>query len=178
MTRTFSCTGQFFASFPLCLDISLLGILCVYCYYGFHLWNSLLQPSGRYLGAFCSKQCRAKQMACDVFRDFSRQKANVKKGRTSKDEGLDRISSSPSSSSSSSCFYIWFWIWWWFGVQCRWMCATIKPFASFFKGNWLTTLTSLHRHIIICRSNFLFGYLGFSFFSLLCITNLMYKCVF
>ncbi|KAL9295946.1 putative Zf-FLZ domain-containing protein [Arabidopsis thaliana] len=74
-----------------------------------------------YLGAFCSKQCRAKQMACDVFRDFSRQKAN---------------------------------------------------------GNWLTTLTSLHRHIIICRSNFLFGYLGFSFFSLLCITNLMYKCVF
>ncbi|VYS61282.1 unnamed protein product [Arabidopsis thaliana] len=55
-----------------------------------------------YLGAFCSKQCRAKQMACDVFRDFSRQKANVKKGRTSKDEGLDRIS----SSSSSSCFYI------------------------------------------------------------------------
>ncbi|AEE80451.1 senescence-associated-like protein (DUF581) [Arabidopsis thaliana] len=59
-----------------------------------------------YLGAFCSKQCRAKQMACDVFRDFSRQKANVKKGRTSKDEGLDRISSSPSSSSSSSCFYI------------------------------------------------------------------------
>ncbi|CAA0388245.1 unnamed protein product [Arabidopsis thaliana] len=57
-----------------------------------------------YLGAFCSKQCRAKQMACDVFRDFSRQKANVKKGRTSKDEGLDRISSS--SSSSSSCFYI------------------------------------------------------------------------
>ena len=105
MTRTFSCTGQFFASFPLCLDISLLGILCVYCYYGFHLWNSLLQPSGRYLGAFCSKQCRAKQMACDVFRDFSRQKANVKKGRTSKDEGLDRISSSPSSSSSSSWLF-------------------------------------------------------------------------
>ncbi|CAB86424.1 hypothetical protein [Arabidopsis thaliana] len=64
---------------------------------------------------FCKKNLRhdedvfmygAKQMACDVFRDFSRQKANVKKGRTSKDEGLDRISSSPSSSSSSSCFYI------------------------------------------------------------------------
>ncbi|CAL9245295.1 unnamed protein product [Arabidopsis halleri] len=57
-----------------------------------------------YLGAFCSKQCRAKQMALDIFREFPRHKAIAKKGRTSKDEVLERISSS--SSSSSSRFYI------------------------------------------------------------------------
>ncbi|XP_010473748.1 PREDICTED: uncharacterized protein LOC104753158 [Camelina sativa] len=54
-----------------------------------------------YLGAFCSKECRAKQMACDIFMEFPRRKVNPKKGRrTSNDEALDR------NTSSSSRFYI------------------------------------------------------------------------
>ncbi|XP_010513800.1 PREDICTED: uncharacterized protein LOC104789859 [Camelina sativa] len=58
-----------------------------------------------YLGAFCSKECRAKQMACDIFMEFPRRKVNPKKGRrTSSDEALDR--NTASSSSSSSRFYI------------------------------------------------------------------------
>lgn len=57
-----------------------------------------------YFGAFCSEACRAKQMACDIFIEKSREIIKAKKGRTcagikpKEDEALgnrERISSPP-----------------------------------------------------------------------------------
>ncbi|XP_056855944.1 FCS-Like Zinc finger 16 isoform X2 [Raphanus sativus] len=57
-----------------------------------------------YFGAFCSEACRAKQMACDIFIEKSREIIKAKKGRTcagikpKEDEPLgnqERISSPP-----------------------------------------------------------------------------------
>ncbi|KAF8051646.1 hypothetical protein N665_1686s0002 [Sinapis alba] len=57
-----------------------------------------------YFGAFCSKACRSKQMACDLFIEKSQEIVKAKKGRTcagikpKEDEPLgnrERISSPP-----------------------------------------------------------------------------------